>query len=83
MHTTIPQSSPYDPSPADLMRAVLCPMCWSSPGRPCSVSGPPADYLARYVAAVKQGLLSRAELEAIIAGIEVIADHVYVTERAA
>ncbi len=83
MQPTISQSSPSDPSPADLMRTVLCPMCWSLPGRPWSVSGRPADHLARYVAAVKQGLLSRAELEAIIDGIDAIADHVYVTERAA
>lgn len=83
MTETISQTLPPEPSPAELVRAGLCPLCWAPPGRPCSVVGPPGDHLARYIAAVKLGLLSRADLAAVVGALVVIADHVMILERAA
>jgi hypothetical protein len=79
MHPTIPQTA----LPAKAVRNVMCPLCWSLPGRTCSVSGPPADHLARWVAAVRAGQVSREQLADVIAGLLVVADFVYVPERAA
>ena len=66
MHETISQPPSADPSPADLLRTMLCTLCWAPPGRPCTVSSPPGDHLARFVAAVKQGLLKGKELDIAI-----------------
>ncbi len=43
-------------------RRILCDLCWASVGKPCTVSGPPGDDLAWLIAAVKLGLIGRAEL---------------------
>ena len=61
----------------------MCPLCWSLPGRCCSVSGPPGDHLARWVAASKAGQVSREQLAEVVGLLEVIADFVYVYEAAA
>lgn len=79
MHETIPHATVHA-SPA---RRIRCDLCWAAPGRPCTVSGPAGDHLARLITAVKLGLLSRAELAAIVGGgLEVIADHVMIMEAA-
>jgi hypothetical protein len=57
-------------------------MCWAPPGEPCQRQ-PAGDHLERIIAAVKLGLVGRAELAAIVGGLEVIADHVVILERAA
>jgi hypothetical protein len=55
------------------------------PGISCTVSGPPGDHLARWIAAVRLGLVSRDELAGIVGALTVIADHVVIlsAERAA
>lgn len=61
-------------------RRIKCDLCWSPIGKPCTVSGPPGDHLIRLATAVRLGLLSKAELAAAIAGVEVLADHVMIME---
>jgi hypothetical protein len=81
MSETISQPTPADPSPAQLLRAMLCTLCGAPPGRQCTVVGPPGDHLARFVTALDVGLLAREDLAAIIGGLTVIADHVVIQER--
>ncbi len=57
-------------------RRVNCLQCWQRPGPPCTVSGTPGDHLARYQRAERRGLITRAELAAVVAGLDVIAGHV-------
>jgi hypothetical protein len=59
------ETVPTDTLATQRARLVICPMCWSLPGRPCSVSGPPADHLARWVRASKAGQVSREQLGAV------------------
>jgi hypothetical protein len=83
MSETISQPIPADPSPSQLLRTMLCTLCWAPPGRPCTGVGPPGDHLARFVGAVKVGLLAWEDLAAIIGGLTVIADQVVILEGAA
>ena len=64
----------------DLVRLANCPHCWQRPGRPCTVAGVPGDHLARWQRAERRGLVSREDLAAVIAGLEVIATHVIIPE---
>ena len=61
-------------------RRANCPQCWQRPGRPCTVSGPPGDHLARYQRAERRGLITRDELAATVAALDVIAPHVIIRE---
>jgi hypothetical protein len=79
MQDTIPQPLV---AIADLVRMANCPHCWQRPGRPCTVSGPAGDHLARWQRAERRGLISRAELAAAVAGLEVIAEHVIIRDGA-
>jgi hypothetical protein len=63
-------------------RLVLCPQCWQRPGRPCTITGPAGDHLARYMLAEKSGLLRRQALAEVIGRLEVIASHVIVRDGA-
>jgi hypothetical protein len=63
-------------------RLANCPQCWQRPGRPCTVSGPPGDHLARWQRAERRGLITRAELAAAVATLEVIAPHVIIRDGA-
>lgn len=81
MHTIIPDPQP----PAGTAREVIervrlanCPQCWQRPGRPCTVSGPDGDHLARWQRAERRGSIGRGELAAVVAGLEVIAAHVII-----
>jgi hypothetical protein len=65
------------------VRQVRCPVCDVGRGVPCTPPGPAGNHLGRLIAGVRLGLLSRAELEAAVGGLEVIADHVVIFERAA
>lgn len=70
MSPTIPQP----PAPAETARSlhetceaarrVNCGYCWQRPGPPCTASG---DHLARYQRAERRGLITRAELAAVVA----------------
>jgi hypothetical protein len=80
---TVPQEDfamqetvPTDTLARQKARNVICPLCWSLPGRCCSVSGQPTDHLARWVAASNAGQVSRAQLADVLARMEVIADFV-------
>jgi len=64
------------------VRLVNCGQCWQRPGRPCTVADPPGDYLARWQRAERRGLVSRPELAAAVATLDVIASHVIVRDRA-
>ncbi len=64
------------------VRRVNCGQCWQRPGRPCTVSGPPGDHLARYQRAERRGLITRGELAAAVAGLDVIAGHVIILDGA-
>ena len=78
MNPTIPQT----PAPAETARApheiseaarqANCGYCWQRPGRPCTGTGVPGDHLARWLRAERKGLVSRAELDAVIARLDVI-----------
>lgn len=76
---TLQETVPTDLAPKKA-RNVMCPLCWSLPGRACSVSGPPADHLARWVAASKAGQVTREQLAAVLAQLDVIAGHVLVPD---
>ena len=52
---------------------VNCGVCWARGGVPCTVSGPPAYHLARFMRAERKGLLSRAELESVVITLDVVA----------
>ena len=61
-------------------RSPVCPCCWALPGKPCTVSWPPGDHLARYQQAERAGLIDRDQLAAVVAGLTVIAGHVVIAE---
>jgi hypothetical protein len=61
-------------------RLLVCPQCWQRQCLPCSVSGPPADHLARHMEAERRGLITRAELAGIVGQLDVIAPHVLVLD---
>jgi hypothetical protein len=63
---------------AERVRLVNCGQCWQQPGPPCTVSGPLGDHLARYQRAERRGLITREDLAAVVAGLEVIAAHVII-----
>jgi hypothetical protein len=63
----------------DAARMANCPQCWQRPGPPCTVSGPPGDHLARYQRAERRGLITRADLAAVVATLDVIAPHMIIT----
>lgn len=67
---------------ADAVRLASCGHCWAAPGRPCTFTGPAGDHLARWLRAERRGLITRAELAAVVATLEVIAPHVIVRDGA-
>jgi hypothetical protein len=78
METTIPQP----PATIERVRLANCPQCWQRPGRPCTVTGPAGDHLARWQRAERRGSIARAELAAVVDGLEVIAGHVIIRDGA-
>jgi hypothetical protein len=72
----------HPPTATQVARHLRCDLCWAPPGQACQRK-PAGDHLERIITAVKLGLLSRAELAVIVGGLEVIADHVVILERAA
>ena len=86
MATTIPQASDSGPAGTprvavtDLVRLANCPHCWQRPGKACTVAGVPGDHLARWQRAERRGLISREDLAAVVACLEVIAAHVIIRE---
>jgi hypothetical protein len=64
------------------VRQVPCPQCWQRPGRPCTITAPDGDHLARWQAAEHAGLVTRAELAAAVRPLEVIVSHVIIREAA-
>jgi hypothetical protein len=79
MSTTIPQTPA---AVTDLVRMANCPHCWQRPGKPCTITGPAGDHLARWQRAERRGLIGREDLAAAVAGLEVIAGHVIVRDGA-
>jgi len=67
---------------AAAVRSRSCPMCWATAHVPCSVSGPVAYHLRRLLAAEDAGLISRADMNSIISGLQTYADHVLIYEAA-
>jgi len=88
MHAIMPDPQPPAEAPRGLpdiragVRRANCPQCWQRPGRPCTVSGPPGDHLARYQRAERRGLITRGERSAAVAGLDVIAGHVIILDGA-
>ena len=76
------QHEPPRAAVTDLVRLANCPQCWQRPGRPCTVSGEPGDHLARWQRAEHRGLIARADLAAVVDGLEVIAAHVIIRDGA-
>ena len=62
-------------------RLVHCGQCWQRPGRPCTVSGPAGDHLARYMRAERKGLITRTELAGVVRQLGAIAAHVIVLDE--
>ena len=82
MHAIMPDGPPpaVTPfTPAAAAQLVNCPQCWKAPGGPC---WPWGSHLARYQRANRRGLLSDEGLAEVVAGLEVIAGHEIVRERA-
>jgi hypothetical protein len=77
MTTTIPQ-----PVTVERVRLANCAQCWQRLGRPCTINGTPGDHLARWQRAERRGLITRAELAAVVAPLEVIAAHVIIRDGA-
>jgi hypothetical protein len=71
---------PVPAGPVGGVRLAHCGQCWQRPGRPCTITGLPGDHLARWQRAERRGLITRAELAAAAAGLDVIAPHVIVRE---
>ena len=67
---------------AERVRLANCPQCWQRPGRPCTVTGPAGDHLARWQRAERRGLIGREDLAAVVASLEVIAAHVIIRDGA-
>ena len=86
MHAIMPDQPPLVEAPRgprevrEDARRANCPLCWQRPGRPCTVSGPDGDHLARYQRAERRGLITRGELAAVVGTLEVIAAHVIIRE---
>ena len=82
MTDIIPDQQPPAGTPrvtvTDLVRLANCPHCWQRPGRPCTITGPAGDHLARYQRAERRGLIGREALAAAVAGLDVIAGHVII-----
>jgi hypothetical protein len=62
-----------------LARAVTCGHCRKGPGVRCAAGG---SHLARYQAAERLGVISRADLVAVVRGLVVVAGHVIVPDAA-
>jgi hypothetical protein len=87
MATTMPQAAavtgvPVPGAPAGRVRLAHCGQCWQRPGRPCTITGTPGDHLARWQRAERRGLITRAELAAAVAALDVIAPHVIIRDGA-
>lgn len=65
---------------AERVRLLNCGHCWQRPGKPCTISGPDGDHLARWQRAERRGLISREDLAAVVEPLEVIAGHVIIRE---
>ena len=53
----------------ELARLATCGQCWAYPGEPCAVppgSGPGSYHLARYDRACRRGLISGADMAAVL-----------------
>jgi hypothetical protein len=59
---------------------VNCGICWQRPGQPCNRFYPPGSHLARFQRAERRGLISRAELASVVAGLDVIAPAVIIPD---
>jgi hypothetical protein len=83
MHTIIPDQQPPADTPrvtiTDLVRLANCPLCWQRPGKACTITGVPGDHLGRWMRAERRSLISREDLAAVVAGLEVIAAHVVIS----
>ena len=66
---------------AESVRSLPCPLCGQRPGRPCTITGPVGDHLARWLAAERAGLITREQLAAVVGTLEVIAAHVIVRDE--
>lgn len=62
------------------VRCAPCPFCDAQVPGPCQL-WPPADHLARWLAAEAAGRITRDDLIAAIGGLDVIAVHALVAER--
>ncbi len=84
MPAIIPQTSPPAQAipPAEAVRAIRCRLCRRRPGKPCTRRG---DHLGRWVGALREGRISRADLEAAFGSLAVISWRAVVpeTQRAA
>ena len=65
---------------ADAALLVLCPLCWQRPGRPCTITGPAGDHVARWLEAERRGVITRDQLAAVVGRLEVVAAHVIVRD---
>ena len=63
-------------TPQQAARARVCGICWQRPGLPCSLPGQPeADHLKRYLDAYQAGEVSRGDMAAVFAAVEVVTRH--------
>jgi hypothetical protein len=63
---------PITRTPAEIrdgVRAANCGHCWQRPGPACTAEG---DHLARWLRAERRGMISRTELAAALADLDVI-----------
>jgi hypothetical protein len=65
----MPETIPHHTLPAEAVRATRCRLCRRKPGKPCTRRG---DHLGRWVGALRDGAISRTDLEAAFDALTVI-----------
>jgi hypothetical protein len=85
MSESLPQSSPpaAEVSPAQLVRATVCTLCWALPGQPCQDLPDRADHLRRWLDTYTTGLIGNEEMTEVFRQVIVITKWQLVPERAA
>jgi hypothetical protein len=62
-----PPAAPLRQEICELARLVNCGECWQVPGKPCTPEG---DHVARFGRAMRRGLISGADLIAVLQALD-------------
>ena len=78
---TAPVTSKTMHSVCELACLVNCGECWSIPHVPCMPGRTPGFHVARFARARRRGLLSAADLTAVLEDIEVFSNSTVIYDR--